>query len=152
MRRAVVHVNLDPAGALNLAEVERGVAALRHAGFEVVATDLDKLPPTVREVEVLHYGDDAESLRQLVERACAEAVSVTPRAFAVSFISAGTREDALGIIRGFGLEPQLRELRFEGDELAVLVLDGAALRRPRAAKLQTALEAALNREVRFIEA
>ena len=152
MRRAVIHVNVDPAGVLGVAQLESAVSALRDAGHEVIAADLDKLPPRRREIELLHPGEDADELRRLAVAACQEALAgleprVEPRAVAVTFMSSGSYEDALGIVRAFGLEPQLEELRLVNEDVAVLVLAHGTLRRAVSAKLQTALEAALNREV-----
>jgi len=151
VRRAVVHVNIDPAGALSHEQVARALEALR-GDFDPIATDLERHPPTKRLIELLREGDDVEELRRSAEAACAAAVAefappLAPRVEAVSFISTGTREDALGIVRSFGLDREVEELRFDGDDVAVLVLDPAALRRMNAGKLQTALECALNREV-----
>jgi hypothetical protein len=152
VRRAVVHLNLDPDGVLRVADLERALTALRADGFEVIAGDLDKLPPTRREIELLHDGDDVGELMLIAESACAAALApsataVPPRALAVSFISHGSYEDAIGIIRAFGLEPEVEELRFDDEDVAVLIVPPAALQRDLFGKLQTALEAALNREV-----
>jgi hypothetical protein len=149
VRRAVIHVNLDPAGELDVDELERAVSVLRDAGSEVIAGDFDKLPPRKREIELLHDGNDVDELRRIAESACATAVGrkVAPRVVAVSFMSTGTEEDALGIVRAFGLEPHLEELRLVDEDVAVVVLEGTALQRGVSAKLQTALECALNREV-----
>ncbi|HWF50965.1 MAG TPA: hypothetical protein VG294_10030 [Solirubrobacteraceae bacterium] len=157
MRRAVVHVNLDPRGQLALGQVNRAVEALRASGHDVIAGDLDKLPATRREIELLQPGDDPDDLRPAAEQACATvlasiAAAATPRAIAVSFISSGSEEDARGVVRAFGLGEQLHEVRLQDDDVAVLVLEPEALGRTMPAKLQTVLEAALNREVRFAEA
>ena len=156
MRRAVVHVDIDPAGALTVAQIEHGLAALRADGLELIATDLESFPPTGRQIELIHDGDDAAELRSLAETLCAGALAefsppVPPQAIAVSFISSGSHEDALGIVRGFGLECEIEEVTFVDDDVAVLVLGPTELRRSTIAKLQTVLEAALNREVRVVE-
>jgi hypothetical protein len=151
VRRAVVHINLDPDGVLSAAQLDGAVAALRRAGFEVIATELERLPPTRREVEVLCSGDDIAALRQWAQTSCAaalaaSAVFVRPRVVAASFISRGSREDALGIVEALGSGLDVEEIEFVGDDIAVLVLaDGDAV--PE--RLQTALESALNREVRL---
>src|SRR4051794_34690637 len=49
VRRAVVHVNLDPAGALTAAELASAVASLQADGFDVVANDLAGFPPSERQ-------------------------------------------------------------------------------------------------------
>lgn len=154
MRRAVVHVNLDPGGVLSTGQLRRAVAALREEGLEIIATELEKLPPTNREVELLCDGDEIDELRQRAESACAAALAssnrtVKPRVLAVSFISRGSYEDASGIVRAFRLESHVDEIRFVADDVAVLVVSGEALRSSLLGKLHTALEAALNREVRI---
>lgn len=142
MRRAVVHVDVDPAGALHPDELDRGIAALRVAGHDVLGA-------SGREIELVLDGDEPETLRRAAARACRK-VFAEPEVTAVCFMSRGTVEDGLGVARAFGLTPH--ELRFVGDDGAVLVLGRGALRDAVAAKLRTALEAALNREVRFVEA
>lgn len=148
MRRAVIHVNLDPGGVLEVAQLERAVEALRDAGYEVFGGELGRLPPGRREIELLLDGDDVDELRRRGEQACAEALEqAQPRVVAVSFMSSGTYEDALGIVCAFGLEPQLEEIELVDEDTAVVVLADGALRRAVSTKLQTALECALNREV-----
>ncbi len=154
MRRAVVHLNLDPGGVLTVAQLERAVATLRGDGLEVIAMDLDKVPPAKREIELLHDGEESDELAAIAEQACAAAVAsfhptVQPRALAVSFVSSGSYEDALGIIRAFGLEPHVEELRFVDEDVALLVVSREALAGNLFGKLQTALESALNREVQL---
>jgi AcrR family transcriptional regulator len=156
VRRAVVHVNLDPAGVLTPIEVERAVATLESDGFRVIASDLESFPPGERHVELIREGDDANELRQLAEAACASAVAEfapprAPRATGVSFMSSGSYEDAVAIVRAFGLGGQIEELSFVDDDVAVLVLARDARARTLG-KVQTALECALNREVQVREA
>jgi hypothetical protein len=156
VRRAVVYVNLDPAGYLSLPELDHVLAALRLAGCQVIATDQERLPPDQREIEMLIDGDEPDRLRESAEAACVAAlagcaVSATPRATAVCFTSSGSAEDAVGIVRAFGLESHLRDLRFDDDDTAILVVDRGALDGGNRGKLHTALEAALNREVDLIE-
>jgi len=152
VRRAVVHVNIDPAGALTVAQIEHAVESLRAEGWEPIASDLESYPPTEREIELIRDGEDAAELRRDAEEACAAGLAVfsppaPPRAVAVTFISSGSHEDAVGIVRAFGLEEEVEELRFVDDDVAVLVL-GETVARPRAiGKLQSVLEAALNREI-----
>jgi AcrR family transcriptional regulator len=146
-----VHVNLDPAGALTPAQLERALATLAADGFDVIASDVESLPPTEREIELLREGDDADELRLAAETACASAVAgfsppQAPHALGVSFMSSGSYEDALAIVRAYGFDGQIEELSFVDDDLAVLVLDRNASGRTLG-KVQTALECALNREI-----
>jgi AcrR family transcriptional regulator len=154
VRRAVVQVNIDPAGTLTVGQLERARAALQGAGFDVIATDLERFPPTERQIELLQEGDDPDELRHLAEAACASAVAAfaprqPPRATSVSFMSSGSYEDALAIVRAFGLDGEIEELTFVDDDVAVLVLAREAPRRGALAKVQTALECALNREIQL---
>jgi hypothetical protein len=151
-----VHVNIDPAGALTPDQIGSAVAALRNDGLEVIDTDLESYPATEREIEVLLDGDSVFDLREAAERACRGALAAfsppeQAYAVAVTFISSGSHEDALGIVRGFGLEEHVDEIEFVDENLAVLVLAGNGIRRSTLAKLQTVLEAALNREVEIEE-
>lgn len=152
-----MHVNLDPTGHESVAALLRAVEVLHDDGFEVLAADLDKYPSTRREIELIRGGDEPGEEARAAEAACAAALSqagstARPRAVAVSFLSSGTEEDARGVIRAFGLAEGLRAITFEDENVAVFVLEREVLRRTAPAKLQTALEAALNREVRFVEA
>ena len=152
MRRAVIHINIDPAGALTVPQLGAVTAALSLAGFELLATDLAHLPRTNREIELLLRGDDVNELRAVAERACAAVVArfaVEPRIDAITFMSAGTTDDALWVLRGFGVNEQVKDLRFVGDDLAIISFPPGALRAVPLGSLQTALEAALNRDVEF---
>jgi len=155
VRPAVVYVNLDPAGALSLAELEQVVADLEVRGCNLIVSDLELLPVSRREIELLITGEDIDGLRRAAEATCAESLARseltgTPRATAVCFISRGTIEDALGILTAFGVETGSDTVRLEGEDIAEVAIDRERLDRATPAKLQTALEAALNREVRFV--
>ena len=151
-----MHVNIDPAGALTLAQIGRAVDALRKDGLEVIDTDVESYPATEREIEVLLDGDSVFELREAAEKACIAASAefeppAQPYAVAVTFISSGSHEDALGIVRAFGLEDSIEEVELVDEHVAVVVLGGNGIRRATLGKLQTVLEAALNREVQVVE-
>jgi hypothetical protein len=151
-----VHVNIDPAGALTLAQIGRAVDALRKDGHEVIDTDLESYPAAEREIEVMLDGDSVFELREAAEKACIAALAefeppAQPYAVAVTFISSGSHEDALGIVRAFGLEDSIEEVEFVDEHMAVVVLGGNGIRRATLGKLQTVLEAALNREIQVVE-
>ena len=155
--RGVVYVNLDPAGALTEPDLARGLAALEENGYEVIATDLERLPPTRREIQMLFAGEEPEAMRREAERACAAMLPATPpgagpHAIGVSFLSSGSQDDVRRIVRGFGVGDQLRDVRLVDDHTAVVVLEPEGLRTLDPSRVQTALEAALNREVHFIAA
>jgi hypothetical protein len=152
-----VHVNIDPAGALTLAQIGRAVGALREDGLEVIDTDLESYPAKGREIELLLDGGSVLDLKADAESACRAALAefdppADACAVAVTFVSSGSREDALGIVRAFGLEDSIEEIEFVDEHTAVLVLGGDGIRRAALGKLQTVLEAALNREIQVVEA
>jgi hypothetical protein len=154
MRRAVLHVNLDHGGVVPIAELAGAIEHLRRCGFIVIDTDLDRLPRDRREVEVHCDGDDVKELRERVHDACVAALAAagcptTPRVLAVSFVSSGSDEDAWGVVRAFGLDQHVAEIRLLDDDVAVLIGSTEILRSGALGKLHTALEATLNREVRL---
>jgi hypothetical protein len=69
----------------------------------------------------------------------------------VSFISTGTVEDAVGVLGTFGIDVAPESIRFEGEDSAEIDLPPGALAHTARGKLQTALECALNREIRLRE-
>src|SRR5262249_5392755 len=101
-------------------------------------------------------------LRESAEKACVGALArfdppAKARAVAVTFISSGSHEDAVGIVRAFGLEDDIEEIEVMDERVAVLVLRGngsgpaAVSNRATLGKLMTVLEAALNREIQVVE-
>jgi hypothetical protein len=155
VRRAVVQVNLDPGGVLReAADVQRALSSLAATGAPVLASDVERMPATAREIGLLLDGDDVTELCTEGERRCAEALAAagltaSPVATAVAFVSSGTMEDALGIVRAFGATLSSRDLEFIDDHLAIVTLPAAALDEICTERLQTALEASLNREILF---
>lgn len=151
MRTAVIRVNLDPDGRRAVGDLERAVEELRSRGIEVLAPALAKLPPAAREIELIVPGDDAATLMNWAEVACTTALGAAgPRAGRPTFISRGTDEDALGVVSAFGISADL-ERRYEGDdEVAVFTISRADAGHVGESRLHTALEAALNCEVRIV--
>ncbi len=151
MRTAVIRVNLDPAGDLPADRLSRAVEALRTAGIEVLAPDFSRVPPHAREIELLVEGDEPAELRSWAEARCAEVLGGPgPQARAATFLSRGTDEDALGVVRAFGISAELDRFWEEDGEVAVftIIRDDAA--HVAESRLLTALEAALNCEVRIV--
>jgi hypothetical protein len=156
MRTAVIRVNLDPAGDLSSGRLAGAVQALRDSGIEVIAPDFARVPAHAREIELLIDGNDADALRAWAQARCAGVLGApgqanrAPVAGAATFLSRGTDEDALGVVRAFGISAEL-ERRWENDEeVAVFTLTRAAAARVPESRLHTALEAALNCEVRIV--
>jgi hypothetical protein len=151
----VIRVNLDPSGALPEGRLTGAVAALRAGGIDVIAPDFARVPAHAREVELLLDGDDVAALRAWAEARCADALGgpapgAGPAAGAATFLSRGTDEDALGVVRAFGISAELAR-RFEGaEEVAIFTLTRADAARVAESRLHTALEAALNCEVRIV--
>lgn len=151
MRTAVIRVNLDPAGELAAERLCDVVKALRTSGIEVLAPDFGRVPPHAREIELLVEGDDPAALRAWAEARCAEVLgALGPRAGTATFLSRGTDEDALGVVRAFGISAELERLWEDEQEVAVFTITRADASRVVESRLRTALEAALNCEARIV--
>jgi hypothetical protein len=151
MRTAVVRVNLDPEGRHSAAELSRVVEKLRSTGAEVRSPDLETLPATAREIELLVSGDDPAQVRTWAETACSRALgSAGPQAGQPTFLSRGTDDDALGVVRAFGVTAGIERLYDHGEEIVVITLSRSDSGRVVESRLHTALEAALNCEVRIV--
>jgi hypothetical protein len=151
MRTAVIRVNLDPGGDLPEERLAAAVASLRLGGIEVIAPDFSRVPGCAREIELLIDGDDAPALQAWAQARCAEALGAPgPVSGSATFLSRGTDEDALGVVRAFGIAAVIDRF-FEGaEEVAVFTLTSADAARVAESRLHTALEAALNCEVRIV--
>lgn len=151
MRTAVIRVNIDPAGELPGDRLTGTVAALRASGIEVIAPDFGRVPAHAREIELLIDGDDPAALRDWAEVRCAEALGAPgPVAGAATFLSRGTDEDALGVVHAFGISAELDRFWEDDEEIAVFTITPADAARVPESRLHTALEAALNCEVRIV--
>ena len=161
MRTAVIRVNLDPAGDLAADRLARVVQALRGSGIEVLAPDFGQVPAHAREIELLVEGDDPPALRAWAEARCAEALDSEaldsgargapgPRAGAATFLSRGTDEDALGVVLAFGISARLDRFWADDEEIAVFTITRDDATHVAESRLRTALEAALNCEVRIV--
>jgi hypothetical protein len=154
MRTAVVRVNVDPDDALAPAQLTEGMAVLLervgHVGGDVIMKDVGVMPAGRREVELLIACDDVESAKQTAIELCTNAFATTPVAGVITFVSRGTDDDAHGVLAGFGLTADI--VRTPGDDCFDIVdvtLREADLERVPESRVHTALEAALNCEVRI---
>jgi hypothetical protein len=147
----VIRINLDPAGELAADRLAAAVAALRADGTEVIAPDFGRVPAHAREIELLIDGDDTQALRAWAEARCAEVLGGPgPVAGAATFLSRGTDEDALGVVRGFGISAVVDRHWENDEEIAVFTITRDDAARVPESRLHTALEAALNCEVRIV--
>jgi hypothetical protein len=90
---------------------------------------------------------------QYPEAQCAEVLGAAgPQAGAATFLSRGTDEDALGVVRAFGISAELDRFWEADEEIAVFTITRDDAAHVAESRLLTALEAALNCEVRIIVA
>jgi hypothetical protein len=151
MRTAVIRVNLNPAGDLPNERLSAVVAELRGSGLEVIAPDFGKVPAVAREIELLLPGEDVDELRAWAAAKCTEILgSPGPTAGTATFLSRGTDEDALGVVRAFGVAAEVERSWEKGEEVVIVTIPRADSRRVPESRLHTALEAALNCEVRIV--
>lgn len=154
MRTAVVRIDVDPAGELTAGRLAQGVRALRGSavalGAEVIDNDVARKPPHRREVQLLVTTDDPEATVDAAVRLCAAAFGTEPMPGVVTFVSRGTDDDAYGVLAGFGLSGEVaREPGADGFDIVHVTLPAAELERVPESRIQTALEASLNCEVRI---
>ena len=151
MRTAVIRVNLNPAGDLASDRLAAAVADLRSSGLEVIAPDFEQVPPHAREIELLLPGADTAALSSWAADRCAEALGAPgPVAGAATFLSRGTDEDVLGVVAAFGLTATVERAWSNDQEIVTVTIPRADARRVPESRLHTALEAALNAEVRIV--
>jgi hypothetical protein len=153
MRTAVIRVNLNPAGDLPSDRLAAAVGELRSSGLEVIAPDFERVPAHAREIELLLPGEDTAALSSWAQARCAEALGAPgPVAGAATFISRGTDEDVLGVVSAFGLTASVERAWNNDEEIVTVTIPRADARRAPESRLHTALEAALNAEVRIVYA
>lgn len=155
MRTAVIRINVDPAGSLSDSDIDRGMrevlAALPELGLRLVSDDLVSLPPKRRELQFLAEGDDPSPMQQTASELCRRAFGTDPAVGATTYLSRGSDDDANGVLAAFGLTGEVsRESGGEGWDVVTVRLAEADLRRVPESRIQTALEASLNCEVRIV--
>ena len=155
MRTAVVRIGVDMMGELTTDQLTSGMARLAalatEAGAELIDTDLTRLPPKRREVELLMQGGDAAALQAAGAELCRRAFATEPVVGVLTFISHGTDDDAHGVLAGFGLTAVIeRSAGPEGWDVITVRLRRADLARIPESRIHTALEATTNCEVRIV--
>jgi hypothetical protein len=154
MRTAVVRVDVDPVGELTRAHLAEGIAVLCElagaVGVGVVDNNLAEMPVGRRQVELLIAGSDPDELTATGIAMCAKAFGTAAAAGIITYISRGTDDDAYGVLDRFGVRGEIRrEPGDEGFDVVHVTLRTADLERIPESRLHTALEAALNCEVRI---
>lgn len=151
MRTAVVRIDVDPEGRLTPEQLSAGMAALRGlAGAQVVETNVAAMPPGRRQVHLLIAGVSSEDVEAAGIELCAEAFGTAPTRGVTTYVSRGTDDDAHGVLAGFGITGRIhRTLDDDGQDVVHVTLSDADLNRIPESRIQTALEAALNHEVRI---
>jgi hypothetical protein len=144
-----MRVVIDRDGTMQRSVYEAGVDRLRAAGLEVVASPAEHLPDRNREIELIIPGlDSADTDRYLTT--CAAAFQTTVTTGVVTYISRGTDDDAEGVLAAFKVGGVVTR-HVDGDqEIVTVTLDADAMGRVPEGRLHTALEAALNCEVRIV--
>jgi hypothetical protein len=148
MRTAVVRVLIDREGTLSAEGYESGLRRLDDSRVEWVASPVRGLPERNREVELIVPGLDRSEVGKYVDL-CSDAFGMPAEAGVVTYISRGTDDDAHGVLDAFHLQGEVERRTVDGEEVVTVTLTADALRRTPESRLHTALEAALNCEVRI---
>lgn len=146
---AVVRVMVDADGRLAPADYVAGVELLGDLGFNVIASPPEKLPERRREIELIIDEDGAELRTEGHLAACSRAFGTTAKLGVVTYISRGTDEDARGVLQRFRVQGEVRRELIDDEEIVTVTIRRADLRRVPESRLHTALESALNCEVRI---
>jgi len=150
----VVRIDIDPDAGLTPEGVENGMTVLRglaeQRGAEVIETNVAAMPADRRQVHLLIAGPDSRSVEQSGVVLCARAFGTRPVAGVTTYISRGTDDDAHGVLAGFGIVGQIhRSVGDDGEDIVHVTVSDDDLGRIPESRIQTALQAALNDEVRI---
>jgi hypothetical protein len=144
VRQAIVRLDPDPSGGLSTADIAARVARLPRPGIAVHRHGGD------RELDLVVDSVGPDDARRRVVEACTDAFGGPPEVGAVTFLSRGTDADALGVVEAFGVHARIDRVEENGEEVAIFTLAAADRRRVPESRLHTALEAALNCDVRIV--
>ncbi len=146
MPTAVVRIHF--ASPVEPAAFEGGVAFLRKRGIPLVEYTAIASEDVLTEISLLRdeaqqwTPDDAVAL-------CAEAFGVSVRRGPITYVSRGTNADAESVLARFNLGGRVRRDIGEDGDVVIVTVSNADMRRVPESRLHTALEAALNAEVRI---
>jgi hypothetical protein len=150
MRTGIVRVRSALADAQPEAEFGQRCAALAERGYQLLPAPLRPAGPALREVAFVLEGDDADALGRLAVAVAREVLADDARVTSVTFLSRGTDDDLRGVARGLGVRVEISRTVEDGEEVIVVGVPAADLRRVPESRLHTALEAASNAEVRIV--
>ncbi|GAA2120743.1 hypothetical protein [Actinomadura napierensis] len=143
---------IDPDGRLAAGAYEAGLRALEYSGLEVIAGPAGRLPERRREIELIVEDGGGELRTGPYLDECRAAFGVEPELGVITYVSRGTDDDALGVLRRFGLSGEVVRTVEDDEEVVTVAIPRDAGRRVPESRLHTALEAALNCEVRIVAA
>lgn len=151
MATAVIRMVIDAEGVLLPGRYAAGLAQLEAVGLELVASPSEHLAERRREVEILADDLDPDGGRTVEQYAdlCRAAFGLPAEPGVVTYISRGTDEDALGVLSRFGVVGEVERHDLADGEIVTVTIARAEGRRVPESRLRTALEAALNSEVRL---
>jgi len=149
MPTAVLRVDADPQGKLSPEHFDAAVATLRRRGLEVISAPAGP-PGITRQIELI-VADPGDTAHLAL---CRAVFGPEAGLGVVTYVSRGTDEDALGVLVRFGLGGRLERscpdpVRDPQEELVTVTLPARQRRLVPQSRLLTALEAALNCEVRI---
>ncbi len=148
MRTAVIRVTVDTSRQLSAEQLRAAAETLSAAaaGAGITVTGIAE-----RELRAQILTADAATAQETVAALCAQAYGGTPVLGPVTFLSHGTDEDANGVLAHFGLSGQIsRSDSGSGFDIVTVRITADELSRVPESRVLTALEAALNCEVRLI--
>ncbi|TDO46392.1 hypothetical protein EV643_111245 [Kribbella sp. VKM Ac-2527] len=150
MRTAVIRIVIDSEGVLPGTEYEAGVKQLEAHGLEVVASPAQYLPDRKRQIELIVDESDQDLRAAEYVELCRQAFGIQAVLGVVTYISRGTDDDARGVLSRFGVHGEVARSIVADEELVIVTMDSGELHRVPESRLHTALEAALNCEVRIV--
>lgn len=148
MVTAVVRVIVDKHGELSVERFAAGVTALRAQGWTVFAAS-GLLPEHRREVELVVEGSERDVTAEPYLSICEQAFGMAAEPGVVTYISRGTDEDALGVLARFGTRGEVERGHDGAFEFLRVRIPASEASRVPESRLHTAMEAALNCEVKI---
>lgn len=139
---------MDAEGELSDDRFRAGVQSLRDQGWTVIAAS-DPIPEYGRDVELIIDVDVRNATAEQYVALCADAFGIPARPGIVTYVSRGTDDDAVGVLTRFGTRGEVERLLEDGEEIVRVRIPRIEERRVPESRLLTAMEAALNAEVRI---